>query len=183
DREFMAGLIASDEIEGVDDPGMIFVFNAKLVHRSKTDTQKDEIVFVFEFAERCCGDFFAETKINSEGTDHFDFAEAVGRPQLVFGNAVGVEAAGQGLAFKNGNGEALLTELGGARKGCWPGADAGYLAAFGRSGLFGESRSVVEKSLHRVALQAANLNRLLVVAVIDAGAFTEDVDGTNAGAA
>ena len=50
-------------------------------------------------------------------------------------------------------------------------------------GRFREGSTVREKSVHCVTLQAADFDGLLVIAVIDAGAFAENVHGADTGAA
>ena len=55
----------------------------------------------------------------------FDLAEAVAGTQLVLGDAVGVQAAGQRAVVEDRDLKALLAKLGGAGQACGAAADAG----------------------------------------------------------
>src|SRR4030095_12987360 len=82
-----------------------------------------------------------------------------------------------------GASEALLAEFGGAGERGGTGADASGLAAFGGGGFDRKRCAIVEEIGHGMTLQAADLDGLLVVAVIDAGAFTKHIDRADARAA
>ena len=162
---------------------MFFAGDAEFVHSAQTYAEEDGVVFTFEFGEGCSGDFLAEAEVHAERSDHFDFAEAVGGTEFVFGDAVSVEAAGEGFAFEHGDGKTLLAQFCGAGERSRSGADAGDSAEFIGGGFLGERRAIVEESIHGEALEAADFDGLLVVAMIDAGAFAEDVHRADAGAA
>ncbi len=116
--------------------------------------------------------------------DAVDLAEAGGERELVLGDAVGVEAAGQRARVVEDGANAAAAELGGA-------GERGGASADERDGAAGVGRGrewqrrcrCACNRLHGEALQAADRDGLLVVAMQHAGAFAEDIDGAGAGAA
>ena len=85
-------------------------------------------------------------------------------------------------ALEKSNGETAEAEFGGAGKRSGAGADAGNPFAALRDNGTKKHGAVAVEAVHGVALQPAYLNGLLVVAMVDAGAFAEDVNGADAGA-
>ena len=181
--EIVARFVTRDELESVNDGRMIFVGDAQFVYGAEADAEEDGVEFLFELNQLCGVDFFAEAEFHAEGVDHFDFTEAVGGAQFVFGDAVGVKTTGKRLPLEHRDSKALLAQFGGTGEGGGAGANAGYFARFGNGGFYGKRGPASKESVHGVTLQAADFDGLLVVAVIYTGAFAENVYRTDAGAA
>ncbi len=64
-------------------------------------------------------------EFDSQRADQLDFAKAVGGAELVFGDAVGVQAAREGRALEDGHLKSALPQLGCAGERSGAGADAG----------------------------------------------------------
>ena len=174
------GLVAFDEAEGVDDAGEMVAGEAEAFHGAEADADEDEVEVALELIEGDSGADFGLAELDAHRADHVDFAEAVGGTQFVLGDAVGVESAGQRAIVEDGDGGAVAAEFGGAGERCRSAADAGDFEVC-RGGARGEDDAL--GVLHRVALQAADFDGLLVVAMHHAGAFAEDVHGADARAA
>jgi hypothetical protein len=76
----------------------LFAGDAKLVNRAQPNAQEDRIVRALEFRPAAARRSCLEVKLDAELREHFDFAQALDQRQLVFGDAVGVQASGQGRA-------------------------------------------------------------------------------------
>src|SRR5579862_9314751 len=124
------GFVSFDKVQGVDDGGMVFAGNAEFVHGAQAYAEEDGVVVLLEFGQGCGGDFLAKAEVHAQRADHFDFTQAVGGAEFILGDAVGVEAAGESLALKNGNAETLLAKFRGAGERSGAGANAGDLAWF-----------------------------------------------------
>ena len=133
---------------------------------------------------RCGVDLRAVAELDAHAANHLDLAQAVGGAQFVLGNAVGVQAAGQRAALDDRGLNALPAQLrrAGQRRGT--GADAGHLHSRDAARVRSSSVSPAGmESVHGVALQAADLDGLLVVAMHHAGAFAEHFHRADARAA
>jgi hypothetical protein len=96
---------------------------------------------------------------------------------------MGIEATGKCASFKNGYRKAVKTEFRGACERSWSGANAGDLLSTRRDVFLRNRGAIAEEMVHGVALQAADLNGLLVIAMKNAGAFTENFHRTDTRAA
>ena len=173
------GLVAFDEAEGVDDAGEVVAGEAEAFHGAEADADEDEVEFALQLIEGDVGADFGLAELDAHRADHFDFAEAVGGTQFVLGDAVGVESAGQRAIVEDGDAGAVAAQFGGAGERCRSTAHAGDFEVHG-GGARGEDDAL--GVLHGVALQAADFDGLLIVAMHHAGAFAQDVHGTDAGA-
>ena len=145
--------------------------------------QEDGIMIAFEVSKALRVDEGVEVKFNSELREHFDFAQALDQRQLVFSDAIGIQAPGQGPRVIEDGPDAAPAQFGSAGKRGRAGADERYGSACiccRRKGKRGAAR--VER-VHGEALQPCDLNGLFVVAVHHAGAFAQDLDRASAGAA
>ena len=135
---------------------MIFAGNVQPLHGAEPDAEKDEVEFGFEFFERFGGiDADAEAELDAHAANHLDFAQAVGGAQLVFGHAVGIQAAGQRAALEDGGRRALAAELGGTGQRRRAAADAGDAQVARPARSSGQFLAGGMEGIHGVALQAA----------------------------
>ncbi len=178
--EIGQGLVAFDEAEGVDDAGEMVAGEAEAFHGAEADADEDEVEFALQLVEGDVGADFGLAELDAHRADHFDFAEAVGGAQFVLGDAVGIESAGERAIVEHSDGGAVAAEFGGAGEGRRSTAHAGDFEMC-RGGARSEDHAFCV--LHRVALQAADFDGLLVVAMHHAGAFAEHVHGADARAA
>ncbi len=130
DRDGLGGLVVGDETQRVDDAFEFFAGEIQRLGRSEADGDEDGGVFALQIFD---GDVAAhrdaEAEIDAHGFNQIHFAQAVGGAQLVFGDAVGVQAAGERAGFENRYAVAALAQFGGAGERGGSGADAGDLGA------------------------------------------------------
>ena len=161
---------------GRSSPGM-----PRAVDGAEADAEENDVVGGFEFGETGGVDGGVEVELDAEPSDHVDFAQRFGERELVLGDPVGVEAAGQRALVVDGGGVAVAAQLGRACERCGAGADERDALAGGGRGRKGEFVSGVEV-VHRVALQKGDFDGLAVVVVEHACTFAEHLDGACAGA-
>jgi hypothetical protein len=116
-------------------------------------------------------------------SEEVDLAKAFGEGEFVLGDAVRVESAGEWASVVDGGSDATTAELGGTGERRGASADEGNGEAGVGAGGERQRRATGVESVHSEALQAADFDGLLVVAMHDAGAFAKDIYGTGAGAA
>jgi hypothetical protein len=172
-----------DEIEGVDDLGQIFAGDAQARGGAEADADEDGVVGLLELRDGDVpADGDAAADFNAKGFHELDLGEADLGLHLVVGDAVGVEAAGLGLFFKNCDAVAEPREFGGAAESGGAGADDGDFFP----GVLGGCGEHAEAALLDVvggeALETADLDGLLVAVVEHAGAFAEHRGRAHAGA-
>ncbi len=85
--------------------------------------RKIGIVIAFEFSQPLRVDHGLEVKLDSELREHFDFAQALDQRQLVFGDAVGIQAPGQRARVIEGGADAPAAQFRSAGERGRPGAD------------------------------------------------------------
>ena len=115
----------------------------------------------------------AGAELHAHAANHLGFAQAVGRTQLVLCDSIGIEAAQQILAFKDGGRRTVPAKLGCTGQRRRAAADAGnlHVARSARGGQQFLARGL--EGVHRVTLQPGNLDRRVVVAMHHACAFAE----------
>ena len=126
----------------------------------------------FQFCQLPGVDEGIEVKFDSQLGEHFNFAQALDQGQFVLRDSVGVQAAGQRVGVINRGSNAAAAQLCGAGERGGAGADQGYGQAGVRCRGEGQRGTARVQRIHGEALQARDLNRLFVIAVHDAGAFT-----------
>ena len=67
-----------------------------------------------------------ESELDAHAADELGFAQALGRAQLVFGYAVGIQAAGQRPPLHDGDRGPMPPQFRGARQRSRAAADAGH---------------------------------------------------------
>ena len=149
----------------------------------KADAEEDAVELAFQCGERAAlVDGGAEAKLDAQRANHFDFAQAVGGAQLVFGDAIGIQAAGKRALRRSVTRKAAGGAVRPRRRAKRGRRRCRRLAAARRGGVDAEERRRSGmKCVHGEALQAADLDGLLVVAMHDAGAFAQHFDGADAG--
>ena len=172
--------VSGDEFEGVENVFLCFARDAEGLRAAEADADEDGVVIAFEILD---GHIVANGNAAAEfyvgGTDEFDFAGGVVRSEFVLSDAVSVEAAGLGTFIEDGDVEAVFAEFGGTGERRGTGTDAGDLlraSSHFRRKLAAGSVEV----LHGVALEEADGDGLMVDVLVDASAFTQDLDGADA---
>ena len=89
------GLVAGNQVERVGHARQLFARDAELVNRAQANAQEDGIVVAFKFGQPLRVDHRLEVKLDPELREHFNLAQALDQRQLVFGDAVGIQASGQ----------------------------------------------------------------------------------------
>ena len=172
-----------DEVEGIANLGQIFAGDAEAVGFAEAEAEEERGVVALEVGEgNVAADGDAAAEFDAERFYEFDLGQADFGFQLVVSDAVGVEATGLRLLFKNGGVVAELGECGGATEAGGTGADDGDFAAGldGGSGEDGEPAGL--DVVGGVALETTDLDGLFIASFEDAGAFTEDGGRADAGA-
>ncbi len=181
-REGLSGLVSSNELEGVDYSGVIGAGDGEPVHGAETDTEEDGIEAGLDTLDGIAAADFADAELDAKLANVLDLGEGVDSAEFVLGDAVGVEASGEGALVDDGGLDAELAKLRCAGERCGAGADEGYAELLLRAGAQGDLGAGVVEGLHGEALQVADLDGLVVVAMQDAGAFTEYLHRADAGA-
>ena len=106
-------------------PGRSFAGYVERLRAAQTDAQEDDVELLFQFLDaQLAADLHAQPELHAQRAHQLDFLQAVGRPQLVLGHAVGIQAAGQRAAIEDRHGEALLPQRGRAGQRRGTGTDA-----------------------------------------------------------
>ena len=121
-------------------------------------------------------------ELHPELLHQIDLAHRIGGARFISGDAVGVQAAGHFIAVEYRDFVAPFCKLGGAGERRGPRADACDALAVRRAGVK-QFNLVVEDIVDGVALQAADLDRLIALFVHHAGAFAKHLGGAHAAAA
>lgn len=174
--------ISGDEFEGVDNVFRVFTLNAERLGATETNADKYGVELAFEiFDRKSFTDGDAGTEFHAGGAHEFDFAGGVFGREFVLRDAIGIEAAGLRTFVEDGDSEAVFAEFGGTSERGGACADASdFLRA--DDGLSREFAFGGVEMFHGVALEKADGDRMAVNILIDAGAFAEDLDRTDAGA-
>ncbi len=172
-----------DEIEGVAHLGQFLAGDAQARAGAEADADEDGVKVLFELRDRnVAADAHAGADLDAERFDELDLGEADLGLHLVVGDAVGVEAAGFLLFFENRDAVAEARELGGATEAGGTGADDGDFFAGGRGGGRQHAELALLDVVGGVALEAADLDGLLVTVLEHAGALAEHLGRADAGA-
>jgi hypothetical protein len=86
--------------------------DAEAFHGAEADADENEIEVALKIGERDGIAHFGLAEFYAHVADHFHFAEGVGGAELVFGDAVGVEAAGERAVVEDDGLRALAGEFG-----------------------------------------------------------------------
>src|SRR5271156_338612 len=121
-------------------------------------------MLAFEVGELLGVNQGVEVKFDSELGEHFDFPQALAQGEFVFGDAVGVQAAGEGPGVVDDGAETTAAQLGGAGQGGGSGSDQGYGEAGAGGRGEGQRGSACVERIHSQALQAGDLGGVFVVA-------------------
>src|ERR1039458_5616143 len=172
----VACLVGGDQLECVHHTVRVLAGNAEPLHRAEAEAEEDEVKLRFEsYQFGGCPNAHSKAELNAKATDHLPLAHAVCGAQFIFGHAVGVQTSRQWTPLDDGGLRAPAAKLCRAGQRCRTAPDAGH-AQLERCGLCGRklfARGV--ESVHGVALQKCNLNRLAVLPMQYTGAFAEYV--------
>ncbi len=118
-----AALVIRDERERVGHPGELFAGDAEAMDGAEAYAEEDRVVLGFEAVEHGGVNDGVEVELDAELGDAVDLAQAGGGGELVLGDAVGIEAAGQRARVVEDGADALAAELGGTGERCGTGPD------------------------------------------------------------
>src|SRR5579872_1445176 len=105
-----------DEPQRIDDLGTLFPRNPEPFHRSQAHTYEDVVELALQVIEGDCRTNLRLAELYAERADQVDFAEAVGRTEFVFGDAIRIEPAGERAVIENGDGTPVAAQLRGTRQ-------------------------------------------------------------------
>ena len=128
-------------------------------------------------------DHRCKVKLDSKLREHFDFAQALDQGQLVFGDPVCIQTSRQRARVVELGADAAAAQFGRASERGRPGADQCNREPRIGPRRKGQGSTAGVQRVHREALQARNLDRLLIEAVHHAGAFAQNLHRAGAGAA
>ena len=151
--------------------------------RTEADAEEDGVVLGFETIEHFGVDGRIHVELDAEVSDAIDLAKTGGECELVLGDTIGVEAAGESVGVVDDGADAVAAKLGSARERRWTSADEYDRLSGVGSRCEWQRRFAVGDGFHRETLQAADGDGLLVVAMQNAGTFAKDIHGTGARAA
>src|SRR5277367_4428648 len=100
-RASAASLVAGDKFNRVDDSWVVVAGDVELAHRAKSDAEEDDVEFPLQLLQIGPIGDVSLFEFDSERADQLDFAQTVGGAELVFGDSVGVEPAGQRFPIKD----------------------------------------------------------------------------------
>ena len=146
------------------------------MRRAQADAEENRVELALDFLEF---GFHAEPELDAHRADQLDFLKTIGGPQFVFGDPVSVQAAGQFVLRSK-----MVTAKPRRRSSAAQASDAGpapmHATRFPRSGPDRKRRRMRIEPIHRVALQASDLDGLPVVAMHHAGAFAQHIHRADA---
>ncbi len=171
----LAALVACNKIQRVGHAFQLLSGNAQLVNCPQPNTEKDRVILRFDLRQLLRIYYRVEVERHAELRQHINLAQALLQGQLVLRDAIGVQSAGQRTRIKDLGADSTPSQLRSARQRRRPTADERHLLAGILPRSKRQRRPARMQRIHGKALQASNLDWLLVVAVHHARAFAQHI--------